>query len=207
MSSFLNCLRRLQAGEGHQRLLFQTMLKRLRQHRKQWRRCTRAGMWELICKIIVWNGSLIEREHLGGDDSLKDWSVWSRCVYVRCWGMPSCHSKNCWRLQLRLKARWILDRLLNLHLRWGWKRRANTESFGRRLSLIPDEKSYKIEKIDATKVQRWFRHLAKLRVQFWERWRKFTVILFCGYRGSTIADPWKMHAETYTCLGTGCPSE
>jgi hypothetical protein len=28
-------------------------------------------------------------------------------------------------------------------------------------------------------------------------------MLFCGYRRSTIADPWKMHAETYTRLGTG----
>jgi hypothetical protein len=44
--------------------------------------------------------------------------------------------------------------------------------FGRRLSLIPDEISYKIEENDATKVKRGFRHLAKLRVHFWERWRK-----------------------------------
>jgi hypothetical protein len=38
--------------------------------------------------------------------------------------------------------------------------------------LIPDETSYKIEENDATKVKRRCRHLAKLRVHFWERWRK-----------------------------------
>ena len=48
----------------------------------------------------------------------------------------------------------------------------NNLIFGRRLSLIPDETSYKIEENNATKVKRRFRHLAKLRVHFWERWRK-----------------------------------
>jgi hypothetical protein len=44
--------------------------------------------------------------------------------------------------------------------------------FGRRLNLIPDETSYKIEENYETKVKRRFRHLAKQRVHFWERWRK-----------------------------------
>jgi hypothetical protein len=41
--------------------------------------------------------------------------------------------------------------------------------FGRRLSLIPDETSYKIEENDAAEVKRKFRHLgylAKLRVHY-----------------------------------------
>ena len=49
---------------------------------------------------------------------------------------------------------------------------SNHLMFGRRLSLIPDKTSHKIEENDATKVKRRFRHLPKLRVRFWERWRK-----------------------------------
>jgi hypothetical protein len=36
--------------------------------------------------------------------------------------------------------------------------------------------------------------------------RQLINILFCGYRRSTIRDPWQMHAETYTRLGTGAPA-
>jgi hypothetical protein len=96
MSSFLNCLRRFASRRGALTLIVSDNAKTFKAAQKAVKKLYESGKvraykrdncvkWQFNLERAPWWGGFFER--LVG--------LVKRCLRIRCWGMPSCHSKNC----------------------------------------------------------------------------------------------------------------